>query len=431
MQITNYPNIDEKVIYEKLENGLEVYLIPKKDYSETCAVFTTKFGGLNTGYEIEYNNEVHKVLPGSAHFLEHRIFDYKGRDILQEFSCLGASINAYTSLDRTCYFFSTTKNVKRCLSLLLDFVQEFDVTSESVENEKKIIEQEALMDKGEPIDLLHTGIRNILLKNHPYKEEIVGDIPSIYKINLDHLKACHTKFYHPSNMMLVIVGKMDPSKLLNEIKENQNNKTFNEAPFINKIDYNEPLNVIKDYDYVTTNRSNNLVYLAYKYESLNHLKGKERSKVEKIYDIILSMLFDKTSKVNQRLIKDKIINIDSTYSFSNFDQLFYVGVYNYQVFDIDEYIKSIKYVFDNVNEFLLDEEYLKTYKKVLLSSYINEFNNLLDLALEITTLLVDDNDFFNSIEVIKSITYNDIIEYSKKLKSDNYCIYVVKGDKND
>jgi hypothetical protein len=66
-----------------------------------------------------------------------------------------------------------------------------------------------------------------------------------------------------------------------------------------------------------------------------------------------------------------------------------------------------------------------------LSSYINEFNNLLDLALEITTLLVDDNDFFNSIEVIKSITYNDIIEYSKKLKSDNYCIYVVKGDKND
>ena len=79
MQITNYPNIDEKVIYEKLENGLEVYLIPKKDYSETCAVFTTKFGGLNTGYEIEYNNEVHKVLPGSAHFLEHRIFDYKGR----------------------------------------------------------------------------------------------------------------------------------------------------------------------------------------------------------------------------------------------------------------------------------------------------------------------------------------------------------------
>ena len=143
------------------------------------------------------------------------------------------------------------------------------------------------------------------------------------------------------------------------------------------------------------------------------------------------MLFDKTSKVNQRLIKDKIINIDSTYSFSNFDQLFYVGVYNYQVFDIDEYIKSIKYVFDNVSEFLLDEEYLKTYKKVLLSSYINEFDNLLDLALEITTLLVDDNDFFNSIEVIKSITYNDIIEYSKKLKSDNYCIYVVKGDKND
>ena len=431
MIITNYPHIDEKMIYEKLDNGLEVYLIPKKDYSETCAVFTTKFGGLNNGYKVSFDNEEMEVIPGSAHFLEHRIFDYKGKDILQEFSRLGASINAYTSLDRTCYFFSTTKNFKKSLNLLLDFVQEFDVSEESVESEKKIIEQEALMDKGEPMDLLHTGIRNNLLHNHPYKEEIVGDIPSIYKINLKHLKACHKTFYHPSNMMLVIVGKMDPQKVLNYIKENQNNKTFKEAPYIEKIDYKEPLNVVKDYDEVSTNRSNNLVYLAYKYPSLDNYKGKERSKVEKIYDIILSMLFDKTSLVNQRLIKEKIINIDSTYTFSNFNQLFYIGVYNYQVRNIDEYISSIKEVMNNIEDYILDEEYFKTYKKVLLNSYINEFNNLLDLALEITTLLVDDNDFFNSIEVIKSITYNDIIEYSKKLKTDNKTVFVVRGNIND
>ena len=105
------------VIYEKLDNGLEVYLIPKKDYSETCAVFTTKFGGLNNGYKVSYENEEMQVIPGSAHFLEHRIFDYKGKDILQEFSRLGAQINAYTSLDRTCYFFSTTKNFKKSLNL--------------------------------------------------------------------------------------------------------------------------------------------------------------------------------------------------------------------------------------------------------------------------------------------------------------------------
>ena len=62
MIITNYPHIDEKMIYEKLDNGLEVYLIPKKEYDQTCAVFTTKFGGLNHGYEIEVNGEKEKVL---------------------------------------------------------------------------------------------------------------------------------------------------------------------------------------------------------------------------------------------------------------------------------------------------------------------------------------------------------------------------------
>ena len=240
MQIINYPSLDEKVYFERLENGLRVYLIPKKDYHEVNAVLTSKFGGLYHGYDLD-NGE--KVIPGAAHFLEHRIFDYKGKDILNEFIKLGASINAYTTLDRTCYFFNTSKNVNKSLNLLLDFVMDFEVSEQSVENEKKIIVQEALMDFGEPGDMLYRGIRECLFEKHSYRDEVIGDIDSINKTTYKHLKACHSKFYHPSNMFLVVIGKLDPHKMMDLIKENQSKKDFTPVFSIEKKNYNEPLKV--------------------------------------------------------------------------------------------------------------------------------------------------------------------------------------------
>ena len=199
MKIINYPKLDEKVIYEKLDNGLDVYLVPKKDFTQTCAVFTTKFGGLYHGYEIDVDGEIENVLPGAAHFLEHRIFDYQNKDVLSLFSKLGASVNAYTALDRTSYYFSTNRNLNKCLNLLLDFVQEFNVSEESIENEKKIIIQEALMYVDEPSYILDKKLRESLYANHPFRHEIVGDIDSIKKTTFKHLKACHNLFCQDPN----------------------------------------------------------------------------------------------------------------------------------------------------------------------------------------------------------------------------------------
>lgn len=430
MQIINYPNLDEKVYYEKLENGLEVYLIPKNEYHEVNAVFTTKFGGLNHGYEIMVDGKKEHVIPGAAHFLEHRIFDYKGKDVLSEFLKLGASINAYTTLDRTCYFFNTSKNVNKSLNLLLDFVQDFNVSKKSVENEKKIIIQEAMMDYGEPGELLYRGIRECLFKNHPYRDEVIGDVDSINRTTYAHLKACHTKFYHPSNMFLVVIGKLDPTKTLELIKENQEKKNFLPKFSIEKKDFIEPLKINKKYLELSSNRSNNLAYVAYKLEPLDDYSGFERNKIEKIYEILLSMLYGKTSYFNQKMLKEKVYNNDCSYSYSNFHQMFYIGVSNSNVFNIDKFINNVKEVAKNCEKYLLGEKYFKDYKKVLLNTFISEFNNLLDLALEISSLLADDNDFFDTIDIIKSITYEDIVNFAKNLKTDNLCICVVKGENN-
>lgn len=431
MKIINYPHLDEKLVHEKLENGLDIYLVPKKDYSQTCAVFTTKFGGLYHGYELDVNGKKEKVLPGAAHFLEHRIFDYRNKDVLSLFSKYGASVNAYTSFDRTSYYFSTNRNFLKSLNLLLDFVQEFNVSEESVENEKSIIIQEALMYVDEPGYIIDKMTRNSLYFNHPFKDEIIGDIASIKKTTFAHLKACHDLFYHPSNMILVVVGKMDVNIVLSEIKRNQSQKQFKESILIKYLDFKEKREVKEEYSETSIDKSYNLVSVAFKMEPLDDYKGIERSKIEKTYDILLSMLFGGSSLHNKKMLENKVYNDYGGYEYSNFHQMFYISVSNYNVFDIDKYVKDIKDIASDPEKYLLDEKFFEIQKKGLMSSFINEFNNLTNLSLEISTLLADNNNFFDQLKIIKSITYNDIIKCAEEFKKAKITISVVKGNKND
>lgn len=150
MKIINYHTLQEKLFYEKMDNGLEVYLLPKKGFSKTYGLFSTKFGSIDTTF-IPYGEDVMlKVPDGIAHFLEHKMFEMPDGDASEKFAALGASTNAFTSSSRTAYLFNTTANEIQCVELLLDFVQNIYLTDESVEKEKGIINQEIGMYDDDP-----------------------------------------------------------------------------------------------------------------------------------------------------------------------------------------------------------------------------------------------------------------------------------------
>ena len=106
-----YPELDETLYRETLENGLTVLVVPRKGFTKKLAYFVTDFG-----------KEYHAPA-GVAHYLEHKMFDLPGdRDVSAEFAALGASTNAFTSYDMTAYYFSCTDHFDECLRLLLEFV---------------------------------------------------------------------------------------------------------------------------------------------------------------------------------------------------------------------------------------------------------------------------------------------------------------------
>src|SRR5690625_4322036 len=137
-----YKDIEETIYSKKLENGLTILLLPKREMSKTYGLFSTDYGSIDqTFVPLEEEKEI-TVPDGIAHFLEHKLFEKEDRDVFADFSKQGASPNAYTSFTKTAYLFSATNHIEKNVVTLLDFVQDPYFSEQSVEKEKGIIAQE-------------------------------------------------------------------------------------------------------------------------------------------------------------------------------------------------------------------------------------------------------------------------------------------------
>nr|WP_235713590.1 insulinase family protein [Ligilactobacillus acidipiscis] len=144
VQKLNYPQFNETLYRTTLFNGLTVNLLPREGFHKTYAVMTTNYGSVDTQFVNSQGKQV-DVLAGTAHFLEHKLFEKEDHDAFDVFGEYGADVNAFTSFTKTSFLFSTTQNLSKCLETLLDFVQEPYFSTQTVEKEKGIIGEEISM----------------------------------------------------------------------------------------------------------------------------------------------------------------------------------------------------------------------------------------------------------------------------------------------
>ena len=209
MKKTYYPELDETLYTRVMENGLTVCVVPRKGFSKKMAYFVTDYGSIHTDFVLE--GKVYKAPAGVAHYLEHKMFDLPGgRDVSAEFASMGAMTNAFTSYDMTAYYFPCTENFDDCLRLLLEFVSTPYFTQESVEKERGIIDQEIGMNLDSPDSMIFDNLMTSLYHQHPIRVPILGTRESIREITPEVLHACHRAFYAPGNMLLCVVGDVEP-----------------------------------------------------------------------------------------------------------------------------------------------------------------------------------------------------------------------------
>ena len=208
MKQSFYERIGEAVCRETLPNGLRINIVPKRDYAKSYAFFATRYGGMDTRFCL--NGKWLDTPAGIAHYLEHKMFDTKEGNALQELAKNGAEPNAFTSNAITGYYFDSTTHFEENLEILLSFVSVPYFTEESVAKEQGIIGQEIRMIEDNPDWQIYTRMMKALYAASTARTSIAGTVESISHITAETLYNCHKAFYTPSNMVLTVVGNVDP-----------------------------------------------------------------------------------------------------------------------------------------------------------------------------------------------------------------------------
>ena len=417
-------NIKEKCYMEKLENGLQVIIIPKKEIQKKYIIWATKFGSIDNTFIDSTTGEKVVIPDGVAHFLEHKMFEQKnGVDSLYVLMALGLDANAYTTNDHTAYLFECTDHFYEGLDELMDYVQNPYFTDQNVEKEKGIIGQEIGMYDDDPGWQLYINAMDCLYEKNPIKVDTAGTVETISGINPEMLYKCYNTFYHPSNMVLTVVGDFEPEAILAEIKKRlKDNEARGE---ITRIYPEEKLEIDKKYVEKEMEVSLPLFMIGFK----DNIKDKYNEVVKRhiAIEIILNMLIGKSSNLYNELYKEGYLlsQPDLEYEFGNEYSHVLIGGQSknpQKVYEkIAEKIQEMKNNDINVREF-------ERIKKKIYGDYAVEYNNVADIGRMFASDYIKGINSFEYMDKFEEID----AEYAKQVLNeifteDKMIMSVIKG----
>lgn len=317
MNRKEYPRMGETVFSARLDNGLTVYVDVKPSFQKSFAFFATDYGGMDMKFQLD--GQWYDTSAGVAHFLEHKTFDTKDGNALQDLAANGASPNAFTSSAITGYYFESTEKFYENLKILLSFVSQPYYTQESVDKEQGIIGQEIRMIEDDPENQVYYAMLEGLYAYHPIRVSVAGTIESISHITADTLNLCHSAFYNPGNMVLCVAGNVDPEKVLEMAREILPKEGKGSIP----RDYgpDEPTAAARSRTELKMEVSTPIFQLGWKMDPAP--KGEEQFRQKLIAELACEALLGNSSPLYVRLYRDGLINSSFSYGFDGYPSCAY------------------------------------------------------------------------------------------------------------
>ncbi len=409
--------IGEKCYKYIHSSGVTVCLCPMESYSTVNAQFAVKFGSEDNCYRIN-GGETVKIPDGTAHYLEHKLFESPEKDAFALFAETGASCNAGTSYDSTCYYFTCAEHFEKNLEILLDFVQHPYFTPENVEKERGIISQEITMYLDSPSWRVLMELLKCVYSENPIRTDIAGSVESIAEITDKTLYDVYNAFYNPSNMYISIAGNFDMDKAI-EVCERC---LLPRAPEkLETVLHVEPEKVAQKRSEISMPVAKPQFAIGFKRPDAD---GQEALDEYIYYNMIVDIVFGDTSEFYKRMRDSGKLN--DAFRVSVFMGRGYVLPNATGESDNpDEVLREMKKELRKFKQTPPDREIFSRIKKQTYGSVVRGYNSTETVAQYMMDACLAGISPFSLVETAAAATYEEMCRRLMLLDEENSCIAII------
>lgn len=407
-----FAKLDETIYIDKLDNGLEVYLYPTKKTKNFYMTISVKYGARVEKYKLK--DEEFDIIPGSAHFLEHKVMALsENEEISKRINEYGSLANAWTSNYGTNYNLYGSINLKENLRLLLDIFYNIDINEKCVEEEKGIIGEEIDMYKDDINSDLYYRLYSNLFFDSYAKNTVVGERSDIEKITASHLNRIYSDFYVPNNTFIIVCGDFDRFEIMDLIREYIGNLNIKSRELPKRIYKKDKDEVKVCYEEVKKDVTDCRVGYAIKLKK--SLFPKMDDDILKLYlNIILSNNFSTTSSVYEKY-KSNNIMYRMSHSVNIVDDYVIIYIKSF-CYDGNIFIDNLKL---DIRKMTIKNNEFERKKKGVLKNIIIDFDNIEDIEYNLSMfLMVDGKINFNVYNDVNDMNYENCVNILNILESN-------------
>ena len=404
-----------------LSNGMHVILVHKPDYNRSLFMLSTQAGGFDLKQRVAGNVKVHPS--GCAHFLEHQMFRLNGQDVTDEFAAMGAQTNAFTSFTKTAYFFQTTSEPYRPLSLLMDFVQTLDIDYDSVEKEKGIILSEYDMYQHSPEHRLLKSTWESMYVSHPMKVDILGTRQDISQMTVQQLQTFYDLNYDSSRLTLVGITGRDIEQTMKVIEQAQK-KIASKHPEKVETIFGEHTDKVWRTEFEDQmDISTPYVCVGYKLSSVQDKKQCIQTDVaiQMRLDSLFSPLNEQYNTWMEQEIITPVMGAECDFSEDHGYLLFYA-----QTHHPEKFVELVQSLIDQLQNEIMDQDTFEALHNRLIAQNIRGIDNFENLAVDLLEARQNGFQLMQAFEWTDKLTLEDVTSICHDLDLSHHTITTIR-----